>query len=80
LGNGWYGLKQVDGELEMPIQPNDEWFKKLFGKDFNELLKETTKEEIGNALLSVHLVEERTSLNDFTSYAHELGKKLLGEE
>jgi hypothetical protein len=54
----------------------DEWLKEQFGKGFVELLNELGKEEIGKALLTVHLMRERSSLNDFTSYANELGKKL----
>lgn len=81
FGEGKYALKQVDGDLEMPLflfgLGVDEWLKKQFGKGFTDLLDETTKEELGKVLLSVHLVGERSSLNDFTSYANELGKKLL---
>jgi hypothetical protein len=80
FGNGQYGLKQVEGDLEMPLfifGNADEWLKKQFGKTLDDLLKETSKEEIGKALLSVHLVGERSSLNDFTSYAHNLGKMLM---
>jgi len=80
FGNVQYGLKQVDGDLEMPLfifGDADEWLTKQFGKTLEKLLAETSKEEIGKALLSVHLVRERSSLNDFTTYAYNLGKKLL---
>ena len=74
-------MKQVDGDLEMPLflfgLGVDEWLKKQFGKDFVGLLDEVGKEEIGKTLLSVHLARERSSLNDFTSYANSLGEKML---
>lgn len=80
FGNGKYGLKQIDGNLEMPLflfGDVDGWLKEQFGKNLEELLKEISNEEIGKALLSIHLVRERSSLNDFTSYANKLGQKLL---
>ncbi|MDH5665949.1 MAG: hypothetical protein OEY10_06605 [Nitrosopumilus sp.] len=82
FGNGKYALKEIDGDLEMPLLlfgTADEWLKKQFGKSFEELLNETSKEELGKALLSVHLVKKRSSLNDFTSRANLLGKRILGE-
>lgn len=83
FGEGKYALKQVDGDLEMPLLlfgTGEKWLKEQFGKSFTELLDEVGKEKIGKALVSVHLVRERSSLNDFTSYANELGKKMLGKE
>lgn len=80
FGEGKYALKQVDGNLEMPLfiigSPN-KWFKGQFGKDLDELLVEMDKEEIANALLSVKLQRERSSVNDFSSYAHDLGNSIL---
>lgn len=81
FGDGKYGLQQVGGDLTMPIlffEPRpDEWFKSQFGKPLKELLDEVSKEELGKALLSVKLARKRTSLNDFTSYANALGRKLI---
>jgi len=91
FGEGKYGLVEVDDNLqqkesglEMPLfllgYGLDEWLKKQFGKTLKQLLDETSKEDIGKALLSVHLVRERSSLNDFTSYANSLGKRMLKQE
>ena len=83
FGNGQYGLQQVDGDMEMPVLlfgTAKKWLKEQFGKSFEELLDEVGKEKIGKALISVHLVKERSSMNDFTSYANELGQKLLRKE
>lgn len=77
IGDG-YALKQVDGELEMPIplfSDFEVWFQKQFGKTFEESLKKMNKKEIKKILESVHLKGERTSLNDFTKYAHAMAKK-----
>lgn len=80
FGEGNYGLKQVDGDLKMPLFlfgfGMEEWLKKQFGKTLDELFDETPTKDIAKALLSVHLVRERSSLNDFTTYAHNLGKRL----
>lgn len=83
FGEGRYSLKEVNGDLEMPLMlfgSPDKWFKEHFGKTFTETLHETPQKEIAEALLSVTLARERTSLNDFTSYAHELGNKILAIE
>lgn len=88
FGEGKYALKEVDEKLnhkenglEMPLFlfgiDANEWFKKQFDKTLEELIRETPKKDIANALLSVHLVKERSSLNDFTSYANKLGKRLM---
>lgn len=80
FGEGHYGLQQVDGDLKMPLflfGSPDKWLIEQFGKNLEDLLKETSKEDIGKALLTVKLVRERSSLNDFTTYAQNLGKKLL---
>ena len=82
FARGQYGLAQVDGELEMPLflfGGCDEWFKKQFGKETQALYDEMSVEEISAALHSVHLAGERSSLNDFTSYAHKLGDQLLSK-
>jgi len=80
FGEGQYALQQVDGNLKMPLFifgiGFQEWLKKTFGKEFTGLLDETNIKDIKKALLSIHLVRERTSLNDFTSYAHKLGRTL----
>jgi len=83
FGEGAYGLTQVGGDLEMPLLlfgTYDKWLKTQFGKTLKELISETSKEDIGKALMTVHLVRERSSLNDFTSYANQLGKHFLGLE
>ena len=81
FGRGQYALKQIDGDLEMPLflfgKDPDGWFTKTFGKNLKEAFDSVPKKEVGEALLSVKLFEERTSLNDFTRYAHILGAKLV---
>ena len=90
FGEGKYALREVgengqhkDGGLEMPLlflTDPDVWLKKTFGKPLEELLKEVTHKEIADVLLTVHLAGERSSMNDFTKYANDLGKRILVSE
>lgn len=84
FGDGKYGLKQVDGDLELPpvffMKDPDVWFKKKFGKTFKELFDESNKMEVANALLSIKLEGERSSLNNFTKYANDMGKRIKKSE
>lgn len=79
FGHGYYGLKQVDGKLEMPVLlfGAEEWFKSEFNKSVKEVFDDLSREELSAALQSVHLAGERSSLNDFTSLAHRLAADLL---
>lgn len=79
IGRGQYGLEQVDGELSMPIflwQDPDFWFVDKFGKTLQDLFDSTPKKELSEVLLSVALAHERSSMNDFSGYAHTLGQEL----
>jgi len=79
LGDG-YAIKQVDGDLEMPIPLFSDfgsWFLKQFNKPFDESGKGINKKEVAKILESMHLAGERSSLNDFTKYAHNLAKTML---
>lgn len=87
FGGTHYGLKEVDGDLTMPVfllGGCKEWTRETFGKTPQEMADSLPSEELAKALLSVTLAYERSSLNDFTSYAHKLGneilKKLASEE
>jgi len=82
LGEGAYGLRQVDGDLEMPVlcfagfgDPNT-WFKKQFNETFEQSFISINKNELKKAFLSVHLVRERSSLNDIVRYAKKLAEGL----
>lgn len=82
LGNGSYGLTQVDGDLEMPIlciagfgDPNT-WFLKQFNETADQIFKSINKEELKKVLISVHLLRERSSLNDIVKYARILAKRI----
>jgi hypothetical protein len=80
LGNGHYGLHEVDGEKRMPpflFRHPDEFFKDNFGKTFEESLKSTDKAKISAALKTVHLDGERTSLNNIVKTARAYAKALL---
>ena len=84
FGEGKYSLKQVDGDLEMPILMFgglEDWLKKTFDKSsLDELFDDVSPQSLGKTLLSVHLARERTSLNNFTEHAHTLGKQLLSKK
>lgn len=57
LGEGAYGLDEVDGPLEMPIfllGGHDKWFNEMFGMDVEKSLELMGKSEaVGLALKSV---------------------------
>jgi hypothetical protein len=79
LSGGAYGIIDDDGNNGMPIflfGGHDEWFQKEFGNTFKETLKEVGNNRIADALDTVQLVYERTSLNDFTKTAHIMAEKL----
>ena len=79
FSEGKYALRQVGGDLGMPVflfGGAEKWIQDTFGKTLNELFDHIGIETIKEALLSVHLVRERSSLNDFTSYAHKLANRL----
>lgn len=84
FGEGKYALSQVDGDLKMPLfllgYGVDDWLVQQFGNTLDALLSETPTKDIAEALLSVHLARERSSLNDFTSYAHKLAKAIMEKE
>ena len=74
-----HGLKQVDGELEMPpflFGGVDEWWNDKFNESFETSLKNIDKKEIVKVLKSFQLNGERTSLRDFVKYAHELADRI----
>jgi len=80
-----YGLREVDGDFEMPIPVfvnmfNDngfqKWFEKQFRKNLANAMKGVDKIKLKKVLESVHLEGKRSSLNDFTSYAHKIAKNL----
>lgn len=80
VGNGKYGLhSRQDGGKDMPIfifGGTDNWWKKEFGMDRFKHLEEVGSYRIAQALKSFRLDGERTSMNDFTEYAHQLAKSL----
>jgi hypothetical protein len=79
FGDGKYALRGDDGTTKLPLlfteQALVEWTQKHFNKDIKQVFEEN-KEAVVDALLSVHLVRERTSINNFTSVAHNLGNWL----
>lgn len=75
LGGGQYGLKQVDGDFEMPVFAKAQWFRDTFGETYIELC-DAHVAEIKVALETVCLAGERTSLNDIVKYAKSIAKQL----
>lgn len=83
-GGPAYGLKKEKGEAAMPITLAAwrSWFQDEFEQSFTECWNDVGTESVIEALESVELGWERTSLNDFTSRAHELadGLRQLDDE
>jgi hypothetical protein len=79
LGNCKYGLATLDMEPFMPIfifGGVTEWFKKTFDVELNTDLLDKHKKDIKQALESVKLSGDRSSLNDIVGYAHKIAEKL----
>ena len=77
VGEGKYGLK-LNEEKTMPIflfGGSEEYFKKEFGKTVEESFSQVDKKKLAACLRSFRLTRERSSLNDFTGYAHKLAKR-----
>jgi hypothetical protein len=80
FGEGKYALDQVDGDLKLPLfifGGSDDWCQMQFGYNLQDTFDKTPAIDIANALLSVKLAGERSSMNDFTAYANKLGKRML---
>lgn len=81
LGGGAYGLKSVETcEMALPILAfggAEEFLNKTFGgPESYALFVAENYRAISDALLSVSLPQERTSLNDIAGRAHSLGRTL----
>jgi len=81
LANGNYGIIDDEGDNGMPIflfGGHDEWFKEKHGMTVSEALDAVPNSDIADALASVALAGERSSLNDFTARAHKMADGLRG--
>ena len=79
LANGKYGIVDDDGENGMPIflfGGHDEFFQEKHGMTVSEALDTVPNKEIAEALASVRLEHERSSMNDFTARAHKMADQL----
>ena len=79
LAKGSYGIIDENGDNGMPIfmaGGHDKWFKKKHGMTVSEALIAVPKSEIADALASIALAGERSSLNDFTTIAHKMADHL----
>lgn len=79
IGNGKYGITDNTGENGMPsfvLGGINEWPIEKHGMSLEQALDATPLSEIIKALQSVKLCGERTSINDFTTRAHEIAKTL----
>lgn len=86
LGRGQYGLKEVDGDFEVPLflfGGIEEYCKEKFGINFTLVSNAVKGVDLIAALRSVRMNHERTSMNDIVksarSYADVLEKKALEE-
>ena len=83
LSNGKYGIVDDEGGNGMPIflfGGHDEWLQEKHGKNFEQAIKDTPRIEIADALMSIKLDGERTSLNDFTERAHRMAELLVMQD
>lgn len=79
LGDGFYGLQEVGGELTMPpINFANGWFESTFDQNIGNALNGASKEDLANVLSTVELNGVRSSLNDIEGRAKEYVLKLRG--
>ncbi len=80
LGQGYYALREVDGDFEMPIMflgGVEEWFKEKFGMTFSQIMDGFDKTVLIPVLESVKLTGEQSSITDFVSRAHAIAGSLV---
>jgi len=79
LGEGFYGLQEVDGDLTMPpLNFTKGWFENTFNQDIETILNEANKNELADIMSTVCLPSERSSMNDIKGLAEYYAKKLRG--
>ncbi|BBB29343.1 hypothetical protein [Neptunomonas japonica] len=79
IGRGRYGIIDDESDNGMPIfllGGSDEWFQDQFNTGFHDAFEKTGRPRIATALESVQLEQGRSSMNDFTSRAHDIAKQL----
>lgn len=83
IGRGQYGLDpETKGATSVPVfifGGADEWFAEQFGRSFSDscdLVKRDKLPSLIECLRSARLAGKRSSLNDFTGYAHRLAEKM----
>jgi len=79
LAEGKYGIIDNTGENGMPVfllGGHDEFFKKKHGLTVGEALEKIPHCEIADALESVQLEDERSSMSDFKKRAQEMAAQL----
>lgn len=70
LGNGQYGLREVDGNLKMPpLTFAPTWFETEFDIDFDTALNDTSIDQLIDAFSTVSRPDECSSLNDIVKNA-----------
>ncbi len=79
LADGHYGLEEVEGERTMPVflfGGAKEWFKGEFNIDGIAPALADNRRAIKEALHSVYLAGERTSMTDLRRRAHQLAERM----
>ncbi len=77
LGEGYYGLHEVDGESTMPPPIfATGWFEEQFGESFPSTTDDIDKSMLVTILRTVKLGGERTSLNDIERHAKAIVERL----
>ncbi|MFH1422721.1 MAG: hypothetical protein ABIH42_08440 [Planctomycetota bacterium] len=77
LGDGKYGLRQVDGDLHMPpVIFAHGWFKDTFNQTEAEAISQIEPLSLLPIFKTVKLAGERSSLNDIAGLAEEYVKML----
>lgn len=75
LGNGWYGLKDENGETVISIMESLNDALGMTDEEIQRLIDEN-KIELSKVFLSIEYAYERTSLNDIESRSKAIGKAL----
>jgi len=82
IGEGQYGFKPETGGREVPLLlfgSGEKWTQQEFGCSVSDLIARVLKDknaELVKCLRSARLARERTSINDFTAYAHGLADQM----
>jgi hypothetical protein len=79
IGAGQYGIEGEDGLPLLVFGGQEEWSQKIYNQSFQEWFDSVPLDRVAEALLSMRLEGERSSLYDLVGRAHKIAKRIKGK-